>query len=136
MGTLARTIAVIDDETSLQEVLAEALADAGYRPLTWSCAQETLAAIVGARPEAILLDVWEKAPERGLALLSQLRAEPTTRCIPVIALSGDGHPPRAVDYRERGCVGVLSKPFDLNQLLAMLANVVHTADDGELLLEG
>ena len=73
-----------------------------------------------ARPDVILMDI--SLPVRdGLEVTRELKANPRTRDIPVIALTAHVF----VEDRERalavGCVGFQTKPVDFAQLLGALA---------------
>jgi CheY-like chemotaxis protein len=72
------------------------------------------------QPDIILMDI--SLPERdGLEVTRDLKADPTTAHIPVIALTAHVF----VEDRDRalavGCIGFQTKPIDFPQLLGALA---------------
>jgi DNA-binding response OmpR family regulator len=132
----ARTIAVVDDDAAVCDILTEVLADAGYRPVTCVTPTDALATLVREEPCLMLLDLWLPDPQHGLALLRQLRATPATATVPVIVMSAD---PASLRIRgdELTTLGatVLAKPFDLEALVRLVDHLlrdtaVSTSADG------
>jgi CheY-like chemotaxis protein len=76
------------------------------------------------RPDLVLLDL--NLPDLpGAAVLEQLRAEPRTRDIPVVVISADATPQQQERLRAAGAADYLTKPFDINQLLAIVDGLVR-----------
>jgi CheY-like chemotaxis protein/nitrogen-specific signal transduction histidine kinase/HPt (histidine-containing phosphotransfer) domain-containing protein len=68
-------------------------------------------------PDLILLDLH--LPDMsGEQVLAALLADPATAQIPVIVVSADASPVQTKRLRAAGAVGYLTKPFDVDQLLA------------------
>lgn len=71
------------------------------------------------RPDAILLDVH--LPDiLGDEVLRQLKREPATRDIPVVVISADATPRQIERLMAAGAQDYLTKPLDVNRLLAVL----------------
>ena len=85
-----------------------------------------LAALVRAiewLPDAIILDV--NMPKMGVAeVLGQLRANPGTRDIPVIVLTG-GAPDARASFIEAGADDVFAKPVDIDALATRLTQLLQ-----------
>jgi len=115
----AGTILVVDDDVAITTLLRDAFEDAGYTVAT-AVGAAMLEMARAVRPDLILLDIV--MPEIDGAELSRLlSADPLTRDIPLIAVSGLGASTLAwvtmpVDER-------LPKPFDLDRLLTLVARV-------------
>jgi CheY-like chemotaxis protein len=78
------------------------------------------------RPDLILLDL--NLPDIGGELvLQRLRAEPTTRSIPVIVISADATPGQIERLKASGAQDYMTKPFDIDTLLAAVDAVVPVA---------
>jgi CheY-like chemotaxis protein len=74
-------------------------------------------------PDLILLDL--NLPDLGGELvLQRLRAEPTTRSIPVIVISADATPGQVERLKASGAQDYMTKPFDIDTLLAAVDAVV------------
>jgi CheY-like chemotaxis protein len=115
------TIAVIDDDQPLLELMAEVLDERHWTMLAVQDAASAVEALRHARPDAVLLDVRFHGRQRGWDVLEQLQAESDTRMIPVVVWSGDVHRRDErwawlADHR----IPVLSKPFDLDEMYACL----------------
>jgi two-component system cell cycle response regulator DivK len=83
-----------------------------------------LSAAIDDQPNLILLD--NRLPDSsGGQVLRQLAAVPATAAIPVVILSGDSDPATVRELVAAGAAEFLAKPFDIHQLLAMIARYVH-----------
>src|SRR5687767_666796 len=91
---------------------------------TWVDGTTAYPKIVELQPSLVLLDIHMQEPEQGMTLLNLLRLDPQTSAIPVIICSADTRllTEKAEQLAAHGCL-VLEKPFDLDELLAM----VHSA---------
>lgn len=114
------TILIVDDSSVVQDYLTFRLSRAGHTVLTASDASAALALLRdGAVPELILSDV-EMPYMNGFDFARQL---PTVldQPVPLIFMSADDPrlPPDVTS------VGILLKPFDHRELLAMVDRVVR-----------
>jgi DNA-binding response OmpR family regulator len=108
------SVLVIDDDEDLGVVIEEVLESEGYRVRRATSMRDGLLAVDEDEPGLVLLDWFlpDGDPE-DLARLLQDRG------VPVVVTSGDD---RAVERGRRiGAVAVLGKPFDLDELLRVLA---------------
>jgi CheY-like chemotaxis protein len=72
------------------------------------------------QPSLILLD--NRLPDAdGEQVLRELASTPATATIPVIMVSGDANPDLIDDLRAAGAVDYLVKPFDIHQLISVIA---------------
>ncbi len=121
---MARRIAVIDDDKAIRDLLAEVLADEGYEPLVFADGATALPALGDQPPDALILDLRLPPPLDGWALLAHLRVDPALRTLPVLVCTGDQRAigEQAAVLDRSGCA-VLAKPFDLDDLLALLGRL-------------
>src|SRR5689334_16167767 len=116
MGT---TVLVVDDDEDVRDGLMGALADEGYGVLTASNGVDALDVLHGdARPDVILLDLTMPVMD-GYAFRKRQLEDDALRAIPVICCSADARAmlPGPGVWR-------LRKPFDVEQLLAVVARAV------------
>ena len=74
------------------------------------------------RPDLVLLDLH--LPDlTGEEVFARLRAEPTTKDIPVVVLSADATPSTVKRLLARGAEGYLTKPLDLGELQDILTRL-------------
>ncbi len=89
------------------------------RMLSAMSARPALALARREQPDLILLDIHLPDID-GFALLAQLQADPTTRPIPVIALTAHAMPDDERRARAAGFRDFLAKPLDVDRLDAVL----------------
>src|SRR5579859_7248066 len=121
---LDRIALVVDDDVFMVSALAELLEEDGFEVHTASNGFSGLRQVLEVRPGVVLLDV--ALPERsGGELLNDLRAEPTTRDIAIVLVTG-----HAADLNEHQLAeadGVISKPFDDTELLEAVHHALQRA---------
>ena len=118
------TVLIVDDDTSIVELLAEVLDDAGYEVWTAANGYAALRLSKLIHPELVLTDYT--MPElNGTQLVRELRRYRATRNIPVVLMSAT----RPSRDELRG-MPFLAKPFDLDEVIEIVAQQVDaTADE-------
>lgn len=117
------TILVVDDEESIAELLSEALDEAGYQVLTASDGRTGLTMSRLLQPELVLTDYMMPGLD-GAELVRELRQNSATRNIRTVLMSC-ARP--AAD--ELGGVSFLAKPFDLDDVLEIVARELQSPRD-------
>lgn len=79
-------IVFVEDETTLQKMLAVALREAGYSVTSASDGETGLAAVRSEKPDLVLLDLILPKMD-GFTVLSEIKKDETTARIPVIVLT-------------------------------------------------
>ena len=116
---MPKRILVVDDLPYLREVQVLLLNEAGYATTALGNAREALARLPELAPDLILLDVAMPGMD-GRQFLSELRAAPQWRNVPVILTTGRQAEEVAQDT---GCE-VLAKPFTESALLDLVRRVL------------
>jgi CheY-like chemotaxis protein len=117
------TVLVADDEPEVVDLVRMMLEWEGYAILAAVDGEEAVARAQADQPDLILLDV--RMPKMsGLNVLNHLRADPTTADIPVIMLSVVTTYPDVRSALERGAVAYLPKPFELREMVRLVARVL------------
>lgn len=117
-------ILVVEDESSIAELIAVNLRHNGFRP-TW--AMDSASAqreIDSALPDLILLD-WMLPGESGLVLAKRWRSHPRTKDIPIIMLTARGDEADRVAGLDAGADDYIAKPFSTKELLARVRAVLR-----------
>lgn len=105
---------IAEDDAALGDMMVAALEDAFSVDLATD-GSDALDKVRAARPDVILLD--GKMPRMGgLAACRALRADPATRDLPVLFVTGDDGPESAQAAFAAGASDFLAKPFSLAQL--------------------
>ena len=118
---MARTILVVDDETTLRETLVEALEMEGYRAISAADGRAALEQFRSGRPDLVLLDLM--LPElSGVEVCRILRAE---SAVPIIMLTAKDAEVDKVVGLELGADDYVTKPFSITELLARVRAVLR-----------
>ena len=120
-----RSVLVVDDEADIRSLLTDLLKEEGYQVRTADSAAKALAEIAKKMPDLVMMDV--KLPDQdGIALLKQLkRDEPELEVIVMTAFGGSS---TAIKAMEHGAYDYVTKPFEIDDLLATLRRVFEHAD--------
>lgn len=106
---------VIEDETKLAQLLANAFGRAGFSVTTVGSTREGLAAVEQAQFDAAILDLG-LPDDDGLVFLQYLRSNRNT--LPVLILSARHGVPDKVVGLDTGADDYVGKPFEMSELLA------------------
>jgi CheY-like chemotaxis protein len=113
------TILVVEDDDCIAELLADLLSDEGYCVVTACDGLAALRAVEKERPAMVLSDCMMPRLD-GVQFVRELRRHPATRTIPVALMSS---------MRPRGPlldeIPFLPKPFDVEDVLALVARFAH-----------
>ena len=106
---------IVDDQLAIVEMLTLLLAELGVEASGTTRPAEAHAAIMAVQPDLVLLDIMMPALD-GLTVLDQLQRDQRTSGIPVVLCTASVlSPSQSRLFADTG-IGVLSKPFDLEQL--------------------
>ena len=112
------TVWIVDDDEAIRFVLERSLSRAGYETECFENVAGIKTALQGAQPAVIITDI--RLPDAdGLTVLETL--EELGIEIPVIAMTAFSDLDQAVSAFQSGVFDYLSKPFDLDQVLAVVA---------------
>ncbi len=117
-------ILIVDDDPSVRRVFARALERAGFDPTQAADGRAALESIAADRPAVVLLDSRMPDPD-GLEVLRLLRADPETRTLPVILVSGRADMDDRVAGLEAGASDYVTKPVDPTELVARVRTQVR-----------
>jgi DNA-binding response OmpR family regulator len=110
------TIAIVEDQMAIAELLRDVLEDAGYQPHIISSPFAALDEIREIKADIVLLDIMMPG-RNGWEVLDDLRAENETRELPVILTSAVydriGRRPLPIG----GPIRFASKPFEIGELI-------------------
>src|SRR5712671_3215660 len=113
---MARTILVVDDETTLRETLVDALEVEGFRVVSAADGREALIRFRADKPDLVLLDLM--LPElSGIEVCRIIRAESG---VPIVMLTAKDSELDKVVGLELGADDYVTKPFSLRELSARI----------------
>ena len=118
---------VVDDETKLLRAVAVTLREEGYEVTTARSGAEALVAVNASVPDLIISDIRMPGMD-GYQLARALRASPRTELIPVIFLTAKGERKDRLAGIRAGVDAYLTKPFDPEELLAVVSNILSRVE--------
>ncbi|MFD4603548.1 response regulator transcription factor [Streptomyces sp. NPDC058464] len=117
-------VLIVDDEPGLTELLAAAVADAGWRPYPALDGQTALRLARGCAPHAVVLDGMLPDLD-GLQVLRRLRYEMPR--LPVLMLTARDAIEHRIDGLEAGADDYVTKPFSLEEVVLRLRGLLRRA---------
>lgn len=116
-------ILIIEDNEKNQKLIRDVLQVKGYQTLETETAEEGHNLAVERQPALILMDIQLPGMD-GITALKQLRGDPITKNIPVIAITAS-----AMSYNRRtmlaeGFDGYQSKPLSIKEFLEEVQSIL------------
>jgi len=116
-----RTVLVVEDDEAVSELLVALLVDRGYHAVPAMDGQQAIALARKLRPHLITLDLALPGAD-GHEVLERLKADPSTRDIPVVVISAFTQILPAGDRKKLAYL--LGKPFDVTEVLEVIQATV------------
>jgi two-component system phosphate regulon response regulator PhoB len=125
-----RTVLVVDDESSIRDMLRMALEIVDYQCLEADNIQDAHALVVDRRPDIVLLD-WMLPGGSGIELLRRLKRDESTAEIPVIMLTAKSSEDNVIQGLDVGADDYITKPFAPRELIARIKALLRRSGSGE-----
>ena len=122
-------ILVVEDESSIREMLRFALQREGFNVAEAGDVQSARVKIADQRPDMMLLD-WMLPGVSGIEFARELKSHANFRDIPVIMLTARAEEEDKVRGLNLGCDDYVSKPFSFPELIARIQAVLRRAAPG------
>ncbi len=116
---MARVL-IIEDNPANMKLADVLLRSVGHTVLQATDAEAGLTLARAEQPDLILMDIQLPGMD-GLEATGLLKAEPTTRAIPVIALTALAMKGDEERIRAAGCDGYVAKPIRIQEFLSLVA---------------
>jgi len=130
---MTATILIADDDRSIRTVLGQALTRSGYQVRTTGTAATLWRWVEDGEGDLVITDVV-MPDENGLDLVPRIRrVRPDLR---VVVMSAQSTLTTAVKATQRGAFDYLPKPFDLNELLAVVGRALAAPPAAAETVEG
>jgi putative two-component system response regulator len=121
---MAERILIVDDELAARTALAVLLRREGYEVFEASDGASALAACASFRPDLVLLDILMPGMS-GFEVCRRIKATPETRLTPVVLITGLSATEDRIQGINSGADDLLSKPIDINELMARVRSLVR-----------
>jgi two-component system, cell cycle response regulator DivK len=110
-------VLIVEDNEKNMKLVRDVLRAMGYTPLEATSGEEALALAAEEAPALVLMDI--QLPDMdGATALQRLRSHERTSEIPVLALTAQAMEGDRERFLAAGFDGYLSKPVDLDELIA------------------
>jgi len=128
-GTSLSRVLVVDDDSSIQHMVASYLEHHNMLATMVTRKQDVVSLLAGAEPSAVLLDL-RPGQDDGLDLLREIRRRSD---VPIIMMTGHrrGEVDRVVGL-ELGADDCITKPFGLRELVARIRAVMRRREVGRI----
>lgn len=118
----------VEDDAGIRELVVYTLQNTGMEARGFSDGTALTAALRGAKPDLILLDIMLPG-EDGISILRRLRSLPDTAAIPVILLTAKNTEYDKVIGLDSGADDYIAKPFGMMELVARIRAVLRRSQD-------
>jgi two-component system, cell cycle response regulator DivK len=109
-------ILIVEDNDKNLKLVRDVLQHQGYRTIEAGTGEDGVRLAKERRPDLVLMDILLPGID-GIAALGQLRADPATRAIPVIAVTASVMTHDRKKLLESGFDGYQSKPIKVRELM-------------------
>jgi len=116
---MPKTVIAVDDSMSIRETIRMTLQPAGYEVHTANDGVHGLQLCQQHPADLVVTDLAMPRMD-GIALITQLRALPHYRSLPILLLASDAQEDKKVAAKKAGATGWVAKPFDPNRLLELI----------------
>ena len=116
MTVAAERILVVEDNEKNMKLFRDVLQASGYETLEATTGEEAVELARAEQPSLVLMDVQLPGID-GLEALAQLRSDPRTASIPVLALTAQAMQGDRERFLDAGFDGYLSKPVNVVELV-------------------
>ena len=132
---MSATIAVLDDEEDILELLRIHLAQAGFQPETFADPEDFFKFMEKKIPDLVILDLMLPGTD-GLEICRMFKGAGKWSCVPIIMLTARGDETDRVLGLELGADDYVAKPFSIKELIArvkaVLRRPLHQAPDEKI----
>lgn len=115
-----KKIMIAEDNIDILDVMKIIFEDAGYGVIT-TINGKILLDMKKALPDLILLDIWMSDID-GTVICKKLKSQNKTKQIPIIICSANSETEKL--SRECGATDFITKPFEIDELLAKVKNIL------------
>jgi len=120
---MTRKIMVVDDSASMRKMLSETLTQAKYKVLDVIDGKEALSKALIFLPNVIITDLNMPNVD-GIELIRRLRSHPSFKFTPIVMLTTESEEAKKLEGKAVGATGWIVKPFNPEQLLAVIKKVL------------
>jgi two-component system, chemotaxis family, chemotaxis protein CheY len=118
-----KSVLVVDDSTSMLQMISFTLKDAGYDVTEASDGSEALNIAKQKAVNLVLTDINMPVMD-GITLIKELRQLPAYKHIPILCLTTESSDMKKMEGKKAGATGWIVKPFSPEKLLSTMGRVL------------
>ena len=119
-----KKILTVDDSASVRQMVSFTMGKAGYEVCEACDGRDGLSKATASKFDLIITDL--NMPKMGgIEMIAALRATPGFGFTPILMLTTESHPEKKEEGRKAGATGWIVKPFNADQLLAVVRKLVR-----------
>lgn len=120
---MAKTVMIVDDSSSMRQLVRMSLTGAGHQVIEASDGQDALNKLTGQKVNLIISDVNMPNLD-GIGLVKAIKARPEYRFTPIIMLTTESEQSKKAEGQAAGAKAWIVKPFQPQQLLAAVEKLM------------
>jgi two-component system, chemotaxis family, chemotaxis protein CheY len=120
---MAKTVLIVDDSTSLRQVVSIALKGAGYEVIEACDGQDALAKLTGQKVHLIISDVNMPRMD-GITMVQNVKQMPAYKFTPIIMLTTESQEGKKQEGKAAGAKAWVVKPFQPAQMLDAVSRLI------------
>jgi len=120
---MGKSIISVDDSSTMRRMVSFTLKAAGYEVIEAGDGAEALQ-LLKSRPVDLVISDINMPKLNGIELTRELRSLPSFTRTPIILLTTESDPGKKAEGRAAGATGWIVKPFNQEQLLAVVSKVL------------
>jgi two-component system chemotaxis response regulator CheY len=121
---MSRMAFVVDDSTSMRQMVAFNLQSAGFQMIEGADGKDALGKVAGKSVNLVVTDLNMPVMD-GITLIREPRKQPSFKFTPILMLTTESQDSKKQEGRSAEATGWLVKPFNPDQLLQVVAKVFH-----------
>ena len=120
---MGKTVLVVDDSTSMRQMIAFTLKGAGFSVVEGGNGQEGLQKLDGQKVDLVISDL-NMPVMNGMDMIRQIRTRPQYKFTPILMLTTESQESKKAEGKAAGATGWIVKPFNPQQLLQVIGKVL------------
>lgn len=121
---MGKAVLVVDDSTSMRQMVAFTMKEAGFDVIEGSNGQDALSRVEGRSVNLVITDLNMPVMD-GMTLIRQLRSKAEFKFTPILMLTTESQQEKKLEGKAAGATGWIVKPFNPEQLLQVVGKVVR-----------
>ena len=121
---MGKAVLVVDDSTSMRQMVAFTMKEAGFDVIEGSNGQDALSRVEGRSVNLVITDLNMPVMD-GMTLIRQLRSKAEFKFTPILMLTTESQQEKKLEGKAAGATGWIVKSFNPEQLLQVVGKVVR-----------